>query len=432
LEEVPPSRWFFAVAALLLLLQAAFVASEVAFLATGAVRVRRLEQEGGSGARILGWLSSDRSRLLATVLMCITALGYAAESLVTFVSASLHPVYGHYIGLAAVLAVSVVFVEALPVIIASKTPDRVSVALAPIAWLAYWVLWPVVTLLSGASSGFLRLVGAIERSSPTMTEAEVISLIEVAEVEDDEKSMLRRVLDFEDRTVEEVMVPRTDMLAIEDSASVDEAAAAMVAHRHSRLPVYHETRDRIVGIVFSKDLLAPLEEGRREEPVSLSMREPLFIHEKTSVQRLVEAFRREHRGMALVTDEFGGIAGLVTLEDALEELVGEIQDEFDHEETGIQAVGEHEFLIRGTEKLHDVMRELVIDLPEGEYETISGLVTTTLGHLAREGESVDLPGGVRIEVVEAAPRRVRVARLIRPATIDLAHPTSEGQGESRR
>lgn len=432
MEEVPPSRWFFAVAALLLLLQAAFVASEVAFLATGAVRVRRLEQEGGHGARLLGWLSSDRSRLLSTVLMCITALGYAAESLVTYVSASLHPVYGHYLGLAAVLAVSVVFVEALPVIVASKTPDRLSVALAPLAWLAYWLLWPVVTLLSGISSGFLRLVGAIERGSPTMTEAEVISLIEVAEVEDDEKSMLRRVLDFEDRTVEEVMVPRTDMLAIEDTATVEEAAAAMVEHRHSRLPVYHETRDRVVGIVFSKDLLAPLEEGRRDQPVAHSMREPLFIHEKTSVQRLVEAFRRERRGMALVTDEFGGIAGLVTLEDALEELVGEIQDEFDHEETGIQAVGEHEFLIRGTEKLHDVMRELVIDLPEGEYETISGLVTTTLGHLAREGESVVLPGGIRIEVAEAAPRRVRVARLIRPATIDLAPAASEDQGESRR
>ncbi len=419
-------------AALLLLLQAAFVASEVAFLATGAVRVRRLEQGGRFAARILGWLTSDRSRLLSTVLICITALGYVAESLVTLVASAGHSSYGHYVGLAVVLAVSIVFVEALPVIVASKAPERAAVALAPLAWLAYWTLWLPVTILSWLSSRFLHLVGAVERHAPTMTEAEVISLIDVAEVEDDEKSMLRRVLEFEDRTVEEVMVPRTDMVAVEDSAALERAAELMVEHRHSRLPVYHDSRDRVVGVVYSKDLLGPLGAGLHASPVSTVMREPLFVHEKTSVQRLVEAFRKERRGVALVTDEFGGIAGLVTLEDALEELVGEIQDEFDHEETGIRPLGDHEFLIDGNQKLHDVMRELVVELPEGDYETISGLVTTWLGHLAQEGETVEFPGGIRMEVVTTAARRVQTVRLTRPATIDPALVATDGPAEGRR
>jgi putative hemolysin len=430
-DDIPPSRWFLGVAALFLALQAIFVASEVAFLATGAVRVRRLEQAGAVGARLLGWLSSDRSRLLSTVLVCITALGYAAESLVTLVASSMHPVYGHYIGLAIVLSISIVFVEALPVIIASKAPERTAVLLAPFAWLAYWVLWPIVALLSGTSSWLLRLVGAIERASPTMTEAEVISLIEVAEVEDDEKSMLRRVLDFEDRTVEEVMVPRTDMISVEAGDRIEVAAQAMVENRHSRVPVYRERRDRVVGIVYSKDLLAPLAEGRRDEPVETVMREPLFVHEKTGVQQLVGTFRHQRRGIAVVTDEFGGIAGLVTMEDALEELVGEIQDEYDREESGIQSLGDREFLIRGTEKLHDVTRELVVDLPEGDYETVSGLVTAELGRLAVAGDVVELPGGIRIEVLDVQSRRVRTVRLTRPEMLGPTHPGPDAGGEAK-
>lgn len=429
MDDLPPSRWPLALSGLFLLLQAAFVASEVAFLATGAVRVRRLEQDGAGGARILGWLASDRSRLLTTVLVCITALAYGAESLVTLVASHIDPVYGHYVGLAAVLLISVLFVEALPVLVAAKAPERVAVVLAPIVLVAYWVLWPVVTVVSGLSGGFLRLVGAVRKASPSMTEAEVISLIEVAEVEDDEKSMLRRVLDFGDRTVEEVMVPRTDMVAVEAEATIEQVAALMVERGHSRLPVYRDRRDTIVGIAYSKDLLPPLADGRRGEAVESVMRSPVFVHEKTGVQRLVDEFRRQRRGMALVADEFGGIAGLVTLEDALEELVGEIQDEHDREEAAIREVAPNRFALAGSAKLHDVMRDLVIELPEGEYETVSGLIASHLGRLSRAGDVLTLDNGVRLEVLEVAARRVRAALLVRPETADM---TDEPGGEGPR
>ena len=413
-DDVPPSHTWYLVALALLALQGAFVAAEVAFLSIGTVRARHLVTERRRCARLLSWLLSNRGRLFSTVLVANTALGFGAESVVTLAVGHSHSPYGHYVGLAAVVLVSVVFVESMPVIVATKASERSGLVLAPLAWATYIVLWPVVTSLSAIAHGLLRLVGAIKRVSTRITEDEVISIIEESQVQDDEKSMLRRVLDFGDRTVEEVMVPRTDMICVEAAATVRDAMGTMIDSRHSRLPVYRETRDDIVGVLYSKDLLPHLAAGRSETPVTGAMRPPHLIHEKRSVSDLVREFQENRRVMALVTDEYGGIAGLVTLEDALEEVVGEIFDEYDVEEAQIEQVDDGTFVVRGSIGIHDVMRELDIELPEGDYETVSGFVHAELGHLADAGESVELPSGIRVEVLEADRRRVKTVRLTVP------------------
>ena len=413
-DDVPTSHTWYLVALALLALQGAFVAAEVAFLSIGTVRARHLVAERRRGAAVLSWLLSNRGRLFSTVLVANTALGFAAESIVTLAVGHGHSAYAHYVGLAAVVLVSVIFVESMPVIVAAKASERAGLVLAPLAWTTYLLLWPVVTGLSAVAHGLLRVVGAVRRESPRITEDEVISIIDESQVQEDEKSMLRRVLDFGDRTVEEVMVPRTDMVCLEADATVSDAMAAMVDSRHSRLPVYQETRDNVVGVLYSKDLLPHLAAGHGEVLVTEAMRPHHLIHEKRSVSDLVREFRESRRMMALVTDEYGGIAGLVTLEDALEEVVGEIFDEYDLEEARIERIDDTTFAMRGSTGIHDVMRELEIELPEGDYETMSGLVHAELGHLADAGESVVLPSGLRVEVIEADRRRVKTIRLTVP------------------
>lgn len=417
-EDIPPSPWLpVSIALCLLLLQAAFVAAEVAVLATGTVRARRLASEGGRAGRLLAAILTNRARLFSTVLVAITALGYSAEALVTLAADRLSPSVGHYVGLAAVALFAMIFVEALPVTIAARIPSRLALMTAPLVWLASLVLWPVVTLFTALANGLLRLVGAIRRDSPAMTEEEMISLIEESEVQEDEKSMLRRVFDFGHRTVEEVMVPRVDMVCVEENQSIEVAMGMMLAHRHSRLPVYRGVPDRIVGVLHSKDLLPHLAAGERSTPALQVMREPHFVYEKRSVQELLREFQQHRRLMAVVTDEYGGTAGLVTLEDAVEELVGEIFDEYDLAEAATRAIGENDFLIEGSTPVHDICRDLEITLPDGDYETVSGLVQAYLGHLAEPGEVVLLDNGIRIEVVEADDQRIRTVRLERPAPV---------------
>jgi CBS domain containing-hemolysin-like protein len=419
--------WWLALAFGLLALQGAFVAAEVAFLATGVVKVRHLASEGGRAARILAWLLSDRSRLFSTVVVSITLLGYTAESLVTYLTTHYGDILGmpylHYLGLGAVILVVVVLVEAFPVIAAIKSPERTSIALAPLAWLAYVVFWPLITALSLIANGILRVAGAVHQPSPSITEEEVISIIDEAEVQEDEKSMLLRVLDFGDRTVEEVMVPRTDMICVREDDSIHHTLGTMLESRHSRLPVFRERRDMIVGVVYNKDLLPFLIEGQSDRPVSEAMRPAHFVHEKRLVADLVREFQEHRRVMALVTDEFGGIAGLVTMEDALEELVGEILDEEDLEERSTQPLGDDTYLVRGNTATHDLERDLSISLPEGEYETVSGLVQSELGHIPDIDEAVELSSGVRIQVLEADARRVLSVKVILP-------PSDDGEGDA--
>jgi CBS domain containing-hemolysin-like protein len=179
----------------------------------------------------------------------------------------------------------------------------------------------------------------------------------------------------------------------------------MLESRHSRLPVFRERRDMIVGVVYNKDLLPFLIEGQSDRPVSEAMRPAHFVHEKRLVADLVREFQEHRRVMALVTDEFGGIAGLVTMEDALEELVGEILDEEDLEERSTQPLGDDTYLVRGNTATHDLERDLSISLPEGEYE------------------AVELSSGVRIQVLEADARRVLSVKVILP-------PSDDGEGDA--
>lgn len=398
----------------LLGLQALFCASEIAFFATGPVKARRFAQRGTRGGGALVRLLENRSALLTSILVVITGVLSVSEALLTHRLVLLMPEYGHWIALFGLTAIVVLFVEVTPAVIASKDPERVSLTLAPFVLIVHRALYVVAAPLGLVARGILWLFGVRHRR-PTVTHDEIISMIDESEVGDTEKHMLRSAITFADRTVSEVMVPRGDVVCVEESDSVATAAAKMVAEKHSRLPVYREQRDHVVGIVYSKDLLPVLKEGQADRAIGEFVRPAYHVPETMEVAELLAEFQAQRRLMAIAVDEFGATAGVVTLEDVLEEVVGEILDEYDDAEPP-DAVEESEgvYLVSGQAHIHELNRDYDLDLPEDGFETIAGLVNSLLGRLPEGGERVKLgEGHLEIEVLEVVARRVARARLIR-------------------
>jgi len=428
LDNLPLGLWFWvALIVLLLGLQALFTASEIGIFATGVVRARRRADEGSRAAALIVRLLKDRSRLLTTILVAITAILYVVETIATWAGDKLNPRYGHVIAFVAITAVVIVFTEVTPVAIASKRPERTALFTAPLVALANIVLWPVVAALSGISRGVLRLFGVSRDGRPTVTEAEFLSMIDDAAVAEHEKRMLRSVFDFGDRTVSEVMVPRTDMVCIEESKTLREALELHVKSGFTRLPVYREHVDNIVGINYSKDLLPFISANKLDAPVSAAMREPYCVPESKKLDELLPEMQVQHRLMAIVVDEFGGTAGLVTMEDILEEIVGEIFDEYDRpaEEPLVRREGAGSYVILGRAPLHQLNRELGLSLPEEQSETLGGLVSELLGAIPTGGERVTYEDRLRFEVLEVDGNRVHKVRVSK-----LAEKTGASENES--
>jgi putative hemolysin len=403
------------VVAFLLGLQAVFCAAEIAFFATGPVKARRYAHAGSRGGSALVRLLDNRFALLTTIITVITGVLSISEWLLTHQLHGLFPAYGHWIALFGLTAFVLVFIEVTPAVIASRNPERVSLILAPFVLVIHGLLYVVTVPLTLLSRGMLWLIG-VRGKRPSVTEDEFMSMIQESEVEEDEKQMLRGAVTFADRTVNEVMVPRRDMVCVEEGEPVASAIEKMLTEKHSRLPVYRERRDQVVGIVLSKDLLPVVRLGRQaEQSAGECVRPAYHIPETMAVAELLSQFKSQRRVMAIAVDEFGATAGLVTMEDLLEEIVGEILDEYDEEEApDVVDAGDGVYFLDGAAGIHELNRDHNLDLPEDGFETISGLVSSLLGRLPEGGEIVTCSNGrLAIEVLEVTERRVSRARLTR-------------------
>lgn len=406
--------------ALLLGLCAVFVAAEVAFLGTGRARARQLVQEGRSAGRIILSLLERPVWLFSALLAIITSTLYVAEAVATYVSREKTGVaYAEFIALPIVIIIALVFVEIVPMVITVRNPVAVAQRLAKLVRAAVWLLVPVTGVLKVLAEMPLRLFGAKPRWEPTATEEELKAIIALSEqqgfLQQEEERMLQAVFAFADREVKEIMVPRTDMVAAESQQPIGQVLRLMVEHNLSRIPVYEGEVDRVIGIAHSKDLLMPLREGEEETPIAKIIRSATFVPSSQKVQDLVKQLQRDRRLIAIVTDEFGGTEGLVTMEDALEELVGDIFDEYDVERHAVLLAGERIYLVSGSLPIHEANERLSLSLPEESgYATIGGLVCSLAGRVPQAGESFSLEG-VCLEVEKADSRRVRQVKVVLPA-----------------
>ncbi len=402
----------------LLLLSGLMSGSETALTAIGSWKVRQLREDGHDPSGAFALLEKNPTRFITTLLIGNNLVNIAATALVTQIVLQLSRSYGFAESLAVGYATGImtllvlVFGEITPKSIAVHNAEPFSRLVIRPVYLLSVVLYPIGLFFTWIASRVLRLFRLEPSTSPLFTQAELRLMLRSAEasgvLELQEQEMIRSVIDLEERVVREVMTPRVDMVAVDEGASLEELLRLTTENGHSRLPVYRETIDDIRGVVYARDLLPYLgrPEALSETRVSDLMIQPQYVPETLSVMNLLRDMRLRKNHLAVVVDEFGGTSGLVTLEDIIEEITGEIYDETDTEEEAIRVLGEDDYRIQGAAHLEQVAGELDLAFrDDGEYDTLAGFLISEFGYIPSVGESFDYQG-VRFTVEEADERRI--------------------------
>ena len=419
---------------LLTLLEGFFVAAEIALVSVRRSRIEQLVDEDRPGARRVRRLLDEPGRFLAVSQLGLTVIGffasaYAAVSLseqmaALLSGAGLDARTAQGLALVIVTVVlalfTIVFAELVPKTLALANAERFAITLSlPIEFLAR-AFGPVIATLTGVTNWITRLFGA-QVSTEAQITAEELRLIverggEQGVLEAEEEQMINAVIELGTRRVHEVMVPRIAMVTLTAEATIGEAIDAIVAEGHSRIPVYEDTVDEIVGIVYAKDLLPFLKSNAPEPPPLRSLlRTPVFVPESMTVDDLLHELQRRKVHLAIVLDEYGGTAGLVTIEDLLEEIVGEIQDEYDVEEPMIVKLSDDEARVDGRASVDDLAELFETNVPledEDEYDTVGGLIYHRIGGVPKPGDQVSVDG-LTLTVETTDGRRVSKVLVVR-------------------
>jgi putative hemolysin len=425
-----------AILALMLLVAAAafFAASEAAIVSTNRIRARALAEKGVAGARRLERLVETRNRTLTTVLIGSTFVLLAADSLATalFIAAGIpHAAIWSTIVMTIVI---LILGEILPKTVAVGAGDRTALRLAPALAFVTRILWPLTATLLWVTDGLVRLFGGKPHVGPYVTEDDIKTLVNVGVeqnvLEEGERELIHSVIEFGDTIVREVMTPRTDMQTVAVTSSPRRALDLVIAEGYSKLPVYEDTIDNVVGVVHDRELLIALANGSiATTSVRALMRPVVHVPENKRISELLREMQRGKFSLAIVLDEYGGTAGLVTMEDLLEEIVGEIRDEHDEgEEEPIRAIGPGETAVEAGTNIEDVNAALGIALPHEEFETIGGYTVGLFGRLPREGEEIESVDGVRLRVDRTRGRRILSVRVL----TDQADGTPEAEHATAR
>ena len=415
----------------LILINGFFVAAEIAFVSVRRTRLDELAEAGDRRAKRAQVLMRDPGRFLAVIQVAITFLGalasaVAAVSIVTVVSEPLRQItfladYADTIALLLVTSivaiVSIVLGELIPKGLALGNPDRIALTVSGPITLFAKIVSPLVAVLVLLTKIISKPFGIDPTRTPELSAAEIRLIVEQGSqqgvLEAEEEQMISAVMSLSDSKLHEVMVPRIDIAAIDQEASFDDAVTLVLTEGHSRTPLYKESVDHIVGILYAKDLLRIIAAGGPRPRLRDIMRPALFVPESQAVDDLLNELQRRRVHMAIVLDEYGGTAGLVTIEDLLEEIVGEIQDEFDEEEPMKVIVREGEAILDGRADI-DEMGELIdpaLELEDDEeYDTVGGFVYHRIGRVPVVGDTVAVDP-FKITVIKVTGRRVGKVRV---------------------
>jgi CBS domain containing-hemolysin-like protein len=395
--------------------------AETALTRISKVDAITLEEEGRRGAAKLSRLVEHPERFLNPVLllMLLTHLVIA-----TIVGILVERHYGaSWAILATVIETAVIFVlaEAAPKTWAIQHPERSALLSTPIVYTVTSFL-PIRVITRGLISVTNAIIpGRGPRAGPFVSESKLLAMADEAEeydvIEEQERALIHSIIHFGDTVVREVMVPRPDMVSVEARAEVRDVMEVAIQAGYSRIPVYEQGIDDIAGIVFAKDLMRSVSEHRDDQPVRDLAREATFVPETKRVAELMREMQAKKFHMAIVVDEYGGTAGLVTLEDLIEELVGEIVDEYDVEEPSVEALAGGDVRVNARMPIDELNELLDTHLPDGDWDTVGGLVYNLLGHVPVEGETVECDGH-RLRAEKVQGRRIGRVRVTRLATAE--------------
>ncbi len=414
--------WIYALGIAVLLLASAFTSgAETALTAMNRLKAKRLLEKGIPGAKALSDLLEHPSRFLATLLFLNNVVNVAIASIVTVLVAKLT---GRYVaaiatGLSAFMVL--VFGEITPKTFSVQNAERIALWTAPVMKALNRLLHPVVQVFVWIANLFVLISGGkTVKEVPFTSEEEIKALVSMAEeeeiIEEDEKELIHSIFEFGDTVVREIMVPRTEMVAIRADEPIEELMNVFVHEGHSRVPVFEESIDNVVGIAYARDVLVRLAQGDKDIEVRDILRPAHFVPESKKVNELLRELQRKHQHMAIVVDEYGGTAGLVTMEDVLEELVGEIFDEYDLEEIPVEWIDDETIRVDARMSVDEVNELLGINLEHEDIDTIGGFVVGLLGRIPNPGDQVDKEN-LSFRVEEMDGRRIAKILITKRAAI---------------
>ncbi len=388
---------------LLILLNGFFAASEIAFISLNDARIEKQAKEGNKKAKSIKKMLKDPSKFLATIQIGITLAGFLSSAFASESFASrLAPVLNKLVpsisvgvwNSVSIIIITIIlsyftliFGELVPKRLAMKHYEKIAFATIGIIKTVSIVTAPFVKFLTASTNLVSKLFGVSGEEEETVTEEEIRMMVDVGEekgaIDSEEKEMINNVFEFDDKIVAEIMVPRTRIFAVDINSSISDVIEELTEDdRYSKIPVYDETIDEIKGIVYVKDIL--ISQKNKNTKIRGLVKKALFVPETKPVNELFQEMRKNKKQIAIVIDEYGGTSGIVTIEDILEEIVGEIYDEYDEIDEKFEKIDDNTFILDGSISIYDTEKILGFKIPEGEYDTLSGYLIEELGRIPEE------------------------------------------------
>ncbi|ERK28684.1 HlyC/CorC family transporter [Clostridium intestinale] len=397
----------------LLLLSAFFSASETALMSLSKIRIRHMVEDGVKGAKLIEKLTEDPNKLLGSILVGNNVVNIGASALATSVAVKAFGESGVGIATAIMTILVLIFGEITPKSIAKQRSEGVSLKVSGIVNIIVKILRPFVAIFTFISSTVLKLFGGdLNKDQPFITQEELKTMVDVGEeegvLEEEEKEMIFNVFEFGDIQVKDVMVQRVDIVALGLDSTYDDVIDIIKEEQFSRIPVYNESIDDIIGIMYVKDLI--LLNNKDNFKVKDCIREAYYTFEFKKVTELFKEMKKSRNHMAVVLDEYGGTVGIVTIEDLLEEIVGEIEDEYDELEEEIEVVKEDEYIVDGRIRLDDLSDLIGVKMESEEFDSIGGFVIGQLGRIPEPKEEVSYEN-MRFVVEEIDKNRIKKVRI---------------------
>lgn len=402
---------------ILLLLSGFFSSAETSLVAVSKIRIRTLADDGNKRAQILMKLFRQDAKMLSAILIGNNLVNTYAASIASMIAMSFGGGTAVSIATFIITFLILVFGEITPKTIATQNAEKLALIYGPIILFLMKVLTPVIWFINLFSACILKIFGVNKKTGPSMTESELRTIVDVSHeegvIEEDEKEMINNVFDLGDAIAKDVMVPRVYVVMADVNMSYDELLQLFRKEQFTRIPVYEGNVDNIIGLVNMKDLL--LYEDLEHFDIRKILRKPYFTVENKNVSDLLMEMKKSTFNLAIVLDEYGEVAGIVTVEDIVEEIVGEVQDEYDaHEIENIKKIDDHIYDIKGFINLHDLNDELGLALDSEDFDSIGGLIIDRLGRLPQLNDQVVLENGIILQVKKLDKNRIEEVRLILP------------------
>jgi CBS domain containing-hemolysin-like protein len=426
--------WMVVAIAVLLVLLSFLALAETAINRISVVKAQALVEDGRRGSEALLELVREPERFLNPVILSVNIAQTVQAVLTGIVADRLFGPIGVIIGVVLNVVVFFVLTEALPKTWAVLNSERAALVSArPVSWLvSFWPLRVISRAFIGVANVIIKGKGL--KAGPFVSEKELLGIVQTAAeeevIEHGERELIESIIEFGDTIVREVMVPRTDMVTVDSDVTVSDALAVAIERGFSRMPVLGEGVDDVVGVVYEKDLVRTEHNGRGGDVVTRTMRKAHFVPETKKTDAMLREMQASKYHLAVVVDEYGGTSGIVTLEDLLEELVGDIRDEFDLEEPDIVSLGGGALRVHGRMPISELNDLLEANLPNDDWDTVGGLIFNMLGHVPAVGEHVDADG-YRLRVDRLQGRRITRVRIApSPPAESIAGDGAEREVES--